>query len=135
MDDGLLVAMRKGDYKYVYAEQRAPGQLQVWAEPFTKLRLTSVCISHIAPRSAPRWMEPAKPRAVGRADAPMRCGRGSRRVPDGCCQSASHMRSSRPEAVSAATATRKAVMRSCSTSLATWRNGVRNMGGRDMPDI
>jgi hypothetical protein len=81
MDDGLLVAMRKGDYKYVYAEQRAPGQLQVWAEPFTKLRLTSVCISHIAPRSAPRWMEPAKPRAVGRADAPMRCGRGSRRVP------------------------------------------------------
>jgi arylsulfatase A-like enzyme len=23
-DDGLLVAMRKGDYKYVYAEQRAP---------------------------------------------------------------------------------------------------------------
>ena len=63
MDDGLLVAMRKGDYKYVYAEQRAPGQLQVWAEPFTKLRLTSVCISHIAPRSAPRWMEPAKPRA------------------------------------------------------------------------
>jgi arylsulfatase A-like enzyme len=38
-DDGLLVALRKGDYKYVYAEQRAPGQMQVWAEPFTKLRL------------------------------------------------------------------------------------------------
>jgi arylsulfatase A-like enzyme len=41
-DDGLLVAMRKGDYKYVYAEQRAPGQLQVWAEPFTKLRLQKI---------------------------------------------------------------------------------------------
>ena len=131
MDDGLLVAMRKGDYKYAYAEQRAPGQ--VWAEPFTKLRLTSVCISHIARgRRRAGWNQAAR---RGRAHAPMRCGRGLRRVPDGCCQSASHMRSSRPEAVSAATATRKAVMRSCSTSLATWRNEVRNMGGRDMPDI
>jgi hypothetical protein len=91
--------------------------------------------SHIAARSAPRWMEPAKPRAVGRAHVPIRCGLGPPRVPDGCCQSASHMRSSRPEAVSAATATRMAVIRSCSTSLATWRKGVRNMGGRDMPDI
>jgi arylsulfatase A-like enzyme len=41
-DDGLLVAMRKGDYKYVYAEQRAPGTMQVWAEPFTKLRLQKI---------------------------------------------------------------------------------------------
>jgi arylsulfatase len=41
-DDGLLVAFRKGDYKYVYAEQRAPGQLLVWAEPFTKLRLAKI---------------------------------------------------------------------------------------------
>jgi arylsulfatase len=41
-DDGLLVAMRKGDYKYVYAEQRAPGQMQVWAEPFTRLRLQKI---------------------------------------------------------------------------------------------
>jgi len=38
-DDGLLVAFRYGPMKYVYAEQRAPGQMQVWAEPFTKLRL------------------------------------------------------------------------------------------------
>jgi arylsulfatase len=41
-DDGMLVAVRKGDYKYVYAEQRAPGQMQVWAEPFTKLRLQKI---------------------------------------------------------------------------------------------
>src|SRR4029078_2612145 len=41
-DDGLLVGLRKVDYKYVYAEQRAPGQLQVWAEPFTKLRLQKI---------------------------------------------------------------------------------------------
>jgi arylsulfatase A-like enzyme len=41
-DDGLLVAMRKGDYKYIYAEQRAPGTMQVWAEPFTRLRLQKI---------------------------------------------------------------------------------------------
>ncbi|WP_426483335.1 arylsulfatase [Flavobacterium sp. 2] len=38
-DDGLLVALREGDYKYVFAEQRLEGTLGVWAEPFTKLRL------------------------------------------------------------------------------------------------
>lgn len=41
-DDGLLVAFRQGDYKYVYAEQRMPGTLGVWAEPFTKLRLAKI---------------------------------------------------------------------------------------------
>ncbi len=38
-DDGLLVGMRQGDYKYVFAEQRLAGTMGVWAEPFTKLRL------------------------------------------------------------------------------------------------
>jgi len=41
-DDGLLVGMRQGDYKYVYAEQRREGTLGVWAEPFTKLRLQKI---------------------------------------------------------------------------------------------
>ncbi len=41
-DDGSLVAFRTGDYKYVYAEQRSPGTMQVWAEPFTKLRLAKI---------------------------------------------------------------------------------------------
>jgi arylsulfatase A-like enzyme len=41
-DDGLLVGMRHGDYKYVYAEQRMPGTLGLWAEPFTKLRLQKI---------------------------------------------------------------------------------------------
>jgi arylsulfatase len=41
-DDGLLVAMRQGDYKYVYAEQRMPGTMGVWAEPFTHLRLQKI---------------------------------------------------------------------------------------------
>jgi arylsulfatase A-like enzyme len=38
-DDGMLVGMRNGDYKYVYAEQRLQGTLGIWAEPFTHLRL------------------------------------------------------------------------------------------------
>ena len=38
-DDGLLVAMRWGDYKYVFSEQRKEGTMGLWAEPFTTLRL------------------------------------------------------------------------------------------------
>jgi len=41
-DDGLLVALRHGDMKYVYAEQRCPGTLAVWGEPFTQLRLQKI---------------------------------------------------------------------------------------------
>jgi arylsulfatase A-like enzyme len=41
-DDSELVAYRKGDYKYVFMEQRSPGTMQVWAEPFTKLRLQKI---------------------------------------------------------------------------------------------
>jgi arylsulfatase len=38
-DDGNLVAMRYGNWKMVFMEQRCPGTLQVWAEPFTVLRI------------------------------------------------------------------------------------------------
>lgn len=41
-DDGLLVGVRMGDYKFVFAEQRVPGTMQVWAEPFTVLRLQKI---------------------------------------------------------------------------------------------
>lgn len=41
-DDGLLVGIRLGDYKYVFAEQRSPGTMQVWAEPFKVLRLQKI---------------------------------------------------------------------------------------------
>ena len=41
-DDGLLVAMRQGDYKYVFSEQRMEGTMGVWAEPFTTLRLQKI---------------------------------------------------------------------------------------------
>jgi arylsulfatase len=41
-DDGTLVGYRKGPYKYVFSEQRSPGTMQVWAEPFTTLRLQKI---------------------------------------------------------------------------------------------
>lgn len=41
-DDGDLVAMRQGDYKYVFEEQRLPGTMGVWAEPFTNLRMQKI---------------------------------------------------------------------------------------------
>jgi arylsulfatase A-like enzyme len=41
-DDGLLVCMRQGDYKYVFSEQRMEGTMGLWAEPFTTLRLQKI---------------------------------------------------------------------------------------------
>ena len=40
-DDGGIMAVRMGDYKLVFQEQRAH-QLEVWAEPFVKLRLPHI---------------------------------------------------------------------------------------------
>jgi len=41
-DDGLLVGLRDGDYKYVFSEQRMQGTMGLWAEPFTTLRLQKI---------------------------------------------------------------------------------------------
>jgi len=41
-DDGGLVALRIGDYKCSFAEQRLAGTMGIWAEPFTELRLTKL---------------------------------------------------------------------------------------------
>lgn len=38
-DDGELVALRYGNWKAVFDEQRVNGTLRIWAEPFTKLRI------------------------------------------------------------------------------------------------
>jgi arylsulfatase A-like enzyme len=38
-DDAQLVAMRYENWKMVFCEQRAPGTLRIWAEPFVCLRL------------------------------------------------------------------------------------------------
>jgi arylsulfatase A-like enzyme len=41
-DDGDCVGVRYGNFKIVFMEQRCPGTLQVWAEPFTPLRVPKV---------------------------------------------------------------------------------------------
>ncbi|NGN69907.1 arylsulfatase [Streptomyces sp. A7024] len=38
-DDGELTALRYDNWKLVFMEQRAPGTLRIWAEPFTPLRV------------------------------------------------------------------------------------------------
>jgi len=38
-DDGDLVALRYDNWKLVFAEQKSPGTLDLWAEPFTPLRV------------------------------------------------------------------------------------------------
>jgi len=41
-DDGDLIAVRYDNWKVVFMEQRCHGTMQVWAEPFTKLRLPKI---------------------------------------------------------------------------------------------
>lgn len=41
-DDGVLVNMRYGDWKFVYCEQRAPGGFAVWNNPLTCLRVPKI---------------------------------------------------------------------------------------------
>ena len=41
-DDGDLTALRYQDWKLIFMEQRVPGTLQVWAEPFVPLRIPKI---------------------------------------------------------------------------------------------
>jgi arylsulfatase A-like enzyme len=41
-DDGDVLALRYDNFKFVFMEQRCPGTLQVWAEPFVALRLPKI---------------------------------------------------------------------------------------------
>jgi arylsulfatase A-like enzyme len=41
-DDGDLLGLRYDNWKVIFMEQRAPGTLRVWAEPFVKLRLPKI---------------------------------------------------------------------------------------------
>ncbi|MEO1056537.1 MAG: sulfatase-like hydrolase/transferase, partial [Actinomycetota bacterium] len=41
-DDGDLTALRFDNWKFVFMEQRATGTLQVWAEPYTELRVPKI---------------------------------------------------------------------------------------------
>jgi arylsulfatase len=38
-DDGQIVGVRYENFKFVFAEQRQKGTMQIWAEPFTNLRV------------------------------------------------------------------------------------------------
>jgi arylsulfatase A-like enzyme len=48
-DDGDLVGVRVANWKIVFEEQRAPGTLRVWAEPFTALRTPKLFDLHSDP--------------------------------------------------------------------------------------
>jgi hypothetical protein len=48
-DDGDLVALRFDNWKIVFMEQRCPGTLQVWVEPFVPLRLSKMFNLRIDP--------------------------------------------------------------------------------------
>ncbi len=48
-DDGDVVALRVENWKIVFMEQRAPGTMQVWAEPFTPLRVPKFFDLHADP--------------------------------------------------------------------------------------
>jgi arylsulfatase A-like enzyme len=48
-DDGDLVALRYENWKIVFEEQRAPGTMLVWANPFTPLRMPKIFDLHADP--------------------------------------------------------------------------------------
>jgi arylsulfatase len=48
-DDGDLVAIRVENWKIVFEEQRVPGTMRIWAEPFTQLRLPKLYDLHADP--------------------------------------------------------------------------------------
>jgi len=41
-DDGDILAMRYDNWKLTFIEQRCRGTMQVWAEPFTRLRMPKI---------------------------------------------------------------------------------------------
>ncbi len=48
-DDGDLVAVRYDNWKMVFKEQRCAGTMQIWAEPFTELRVPKIFNLRIDP--------------------------------------------------------------------------------------
>jgi arylsulfatase A-like enzyme len=41
-DDGDLLALRYDNWKLTFMEQRMPGTMQIWAEPFVTLRVPKI---------------------------------------------------------------------------------------------
>ena len=52
-DDQQLIALRYDNWKLVFMEQRAPGTMLVWANPFTNLRVPKIFNLRTDPTSAP----------------------------------------------------------------------------------
>jgi hypothetical protein len=50
-DDRDIVALSLENWKAVFLEQRAPGTLRLWAEPFTPLRVTKLFDLHAEPNA------------------------------------------------------------------------------------
>jgi arylsulfatase len=48
-DDGDVLGLRAENWKLVFLEQRSPGTLEVWAEPFTRLRVPKLYNLRIDP--------------------------------------------------------------------------------------
>jgi arylsulfatase len=48
-DDGDLVALRYDNWKIVFEEQRSPGTMEIWGEPFTKMRIPKLYDLHADP--------------------------------------------------------------------------------------
>ena len=48
-DDGDLCCLRYANWKLVFEEQRQPGTLLIWANPFTKLRFAKMYDLHADP--------------------------------------------------------------------------------------
>jgi arylsulfatase len=48
-DDGQLLGLRFDNWKFVFQEQRCPGTMAVWLEPFTQLRMAKLFDLHADP--------------------------------------------------------------------------------------
>ena len=99
-DDGDLVALRYENWKIVFEEQRAPGTLRVWAEPFTKLRVPEDLRPARGPLRAGRHHVEHLLRLVHVGRMPASCPVAGRRGASSWRPSRSSRRSQRPASFS-----------------------------------
>ena len=62
-DDQQLMGLRYDNWKLAFMEQRAPGTLRVWSEPFTNLRIPKISISALTRMSG--RISPRTPTTTG----------------------------------------------------------------------
>ena len=78
-DDGDVAAMRYDNWKLLFMEQRAPGTLQIWAEPFVTLRCPYIFNLRMDPYEHARHHFEHLLRLDVPAHLPARAGAGDRR--------------------------------------------------------